>query len=197
MSLHTTHSHFRRSRCGLRRRGTDTCPHSRRGDETGRVFDIGGRRQSLFAQRFRLAARLRQLSNPETRAHHWRRERPYVTYGHPARDEPALPLRRSGAISQYDGAIAYIDGRIGEIIDHLKRTGRYDNTHGESFGERDYVGHGNSPYQNLLRVGPMVKYPDAAKVLPRTVNEPVSLIDVFPSGGAFCGRSRKCRERWA
>lgn len=101
----------------------------------------------------------------------------------------AMPQReRDWAVSQYDGGIAYIDSRIGEIVAYLKQTGRYDNTliivtsdHGEAFGERNYVGHGNSPYHNLLGVGLIVKYPAAAQVQPRTVTEPVSLIDVFPT----------------
>jgi arylsulfatase A-like enzyme len=88
--------------------------------------------------------------------------------------------------SQYDGGIAYIDHQIGQLIEGLKRRGQYDNTmivitsdHGEAFGERNRVGHANSPYQNLLHVGLLIKYPGARRT--GTEAQPVSLIDVAPT----------------
>src|SRR5262249_49513638 len=88
--------------------------------------------------------------------------------------------------SQYDGGIAYEDAQIGKLIDWLKRHNAYDNTmivvtsdHGESFGERNRVGHANSPYQNLLHVGLLIKYPGASRRGVET--QPVSLIDVAPT----------------
>ena len=63
-----------------------------------------------------------------------------------------------------------MDAQIGKVVDWLKRENAYDNTmivvasdHGESFGERNRVGHANSPYQNLLHVPLLVKYPQAAR----------------------------------
>ena len=76
------------------------------------------------------------------------------------------PATSSHCVSQYDGGIAYVDHQIGEVVTWLKRHGAYDNTmivvtsdHGEAFGERHRVGHANSPYQNLLHVALIVKYP--------------------------------------
>jgi arylsulfatase A-like enzyme len=93
---------------------------------------------------------------------------------------------RPHCISQYDGGIAYEDAQIGKVIDWLKRESAYDNTmivvasdHGESFGERHRVGHANSPYQNLLHVPLMIKYPRSAH--PGVESGPVSLIDVAPT----------------
>jgi len=88
--------------------------------------------------------------------------------------------------SQYDGGIAYEDAQIGQIVDWLKRHNVYDNTmivvtsdHGESFGEKNRVGHANSPYQNLLHVGLLIKYPHSSR---RGIEEaPVSLVDVAPT----------------
>ena len=93
---------------------------------------------------------------------------------------------RLHTISQYDGGIAYMDAQIGQLIRWLRASGFYDNTmivvtsdHGEAFGERSRVGHANSPYQNLLHVGLLIKYPNSAQK--GIVDEPVSLIDVAPT----------------
>ena len=89
-------------------------------------------------------------------------------------------------MSQYDGGIAYVDQQIGDVVTWLKRRGAYDNTmivvtsdHGEAFGERHRVGHANSPYQNLLHVALMVKYPHQTHR--GTEDRPVSLTDVAPT----------------
>jgi arylsulfatase A-like enzyme len=88
--------------------------------------------------------------------------------------------------SQYDGGIAYMDAQIGHLVDWLKERGLYDNTmivitndHGEAFGEKHLVMHGNSTYQNLIHVGLLIKYPKGAQK--GVVESPVSLIDVAPT----------------
>jgi arylsulfatase A-like enzyme len=99
---------------------------------------------------------------------------------------PVPPNYRPHAISQYDGGIAYMDAQIGKLMDWLKEQRIYDNTmvivasdHGEAFGERNHTGHANSPYQNLLHVALMVKYPAFSPAPAGTVvDAPVSLIDV-------------------
>jgi arylsulfatase A-like enzyme len=103
---------------------------------------------------------------------------------------------RPHALSQYDGGIAYLDDRIGKLVTWLKQQDAYDDTmiivtsdHGEAFGERNHTGHANSPYQNLLHVGLLVKYPaaaDAPKAL-GVVDTPVSLVDVAPTVLAVAG----------
>jgi arylsulfatase A-like enzyme len=93
---------------------------------------------------------------------------------------------RPHCVSQYDGGIAYIDAQVGKVVDFLKRANAYDNTmivvasdHGEAFGERRRVGHANSPYQNLLHVPLLIKYPHSSHRGPE--DRPVSLIDVAPT----------------
>jgi arylsulfatase A-like enzyme len=96
---------------------------------------------------------------------------------------------RPHTISQYDGGIAYMDAQIGQLVGWLKEQRVYDNTmvlvtsdHGEAFGERNHTGHANSPYQNLLHVALMVKYPASSGAPAGTVvDTPVSLIDVAPT----------------
>src|SRR5262249_48470986 len=97
-----------------------------------------------------------------------------------------VPAYGPHCVSQYDGGIAYVDHQIGEVGTWLKHHGAYDNTmivvtsdHGEAFGERHRVGHANSPYQNLLHVALLVKYPHQAHR--GTEERPVSLADVAPT----------------
>jgi arylsulfatase A-like enzyme len=96
------------------------------------------------------------------------------------------PAYREHCISQYDGGIAYIDAQIGRVIAWLKSHNAYDNTmivvtsdHGESFGERNRTTHANGPYQNLLHVVLMVKYPKSSLRGPEAAL--ASLIDVAPT----------------
>ena len=119
--------------------------------------------------------------------------RPGMTQDDLEEEQKALVTGQSGAgdyrphcVSQYDGGIAYEDQQIGDVVTWLKRRGAYDNTmivvtsdHGEAFGERNRVGHANSPYQNLLHVALMVKYPHQARR--GTEDRPVSLTDVAPT----------------
>ena len=79
---------------------------------------------------------------------------------------------RAHLTSQYDGAIAYLDSQLGELISYLKHTGQYDHTlivitsdHGESFGlePRNFVGHDTSVYQNEVGVPLIIKYPNTSQ----------------------------------
>jgi arylsulfatase A-like enzyme len=99
---------------------------------------------------------------------------------------PVPSYYRPYCVSQYDGGIAYLDAQIGQIVAGLKQRNLYDNTmivvtsdHGEAFGERQRVEHGNSPYQNLLHVPLLIKYPRVART--GAVAFSVSLIDVAPT----------------
>jgi arylsulfatase A-like enzyme len=90
------------------------------------------------------------------------------------------------SLGQYDGGIAYIDAQIGQVVDWLKQRNLYDNTlivitsdHGEAFGEKNLVLHGNSVYQNLLHVALLIKFPHGAHN--GVIHDPVSLVDVMPT----------------
>lgn len=97
------------------------------------------------------------------------------------------PSEKAHLISQYDGAIAYLDSQLGILFDRLKQLGLYENSliivtsdHGEAFGERSLLQHaGVSVYQDEVLVPLLIKYPGKA---PKTlVTENVSQVDVFPS----------------
>jgi len=98
----------------------------------------------------------------------------------------ASPVYMRHTLSKYDGGIAYEDAQVGRLVNWLKQHNAYDNTmiviasdHGEAFGERHRVGHGNSPYQNVVHVALMIKYPRG--VHQGTEPTPASLIDVAPT----------------
>ena len=89
--------------------------------------------------------------------------------------------------SWYDGEISYLDYRIGELIDFLKRKGIFENTlliitsdHGENFGEHGLASHQFCLYDSLIHVPLIMVYPN---VIPRgtKISNLASHIDIFPT----------------
>jgi len=67
----------------------------------------------------------------------------------------------------YDEEIAYVDEKVGQAFELLRKTGNYDNTliivtsdHGEHLGEHHLMEHQFSLYEQLVRVPLIVKYRD-------------------------------------
>ena len=90
----------------------------------------------------------------------------------------------------YAAEVEYVDSALGRLFDELKRLGLYDemmiiftSDHGESLGERRYVGH-NRPYNVQLRVPLIIKLPGVA---PSRVDAPLESIDVMPTVFAAVG----------
>lgn len=87
----------------------------------------------------------------------------------------------------YDGEIAYLDSRIGELVQALGKLGLYDKTvfiltsdHGENLGEHNLIDHQFSIHETLLNVPLIIHYPPA---LPGGVRS-TSLaqnVDIFPT----------------
>ena len=89
-------------------------------------------------------------------------------------------------VSQYDGGITYVDFNIGKLIERLKKAGLYENSliiitsdHGEAFGERSFVQHGTSVYQDQVHVPLIIKYPNIRQQ--RVINKFVSGVDLMPT----------------
>ncbi len=87
----------------------------------------------------------------------------------------------------YDGEIAYLDYRIGQLFDYLKEMDILDDTvliicadHGENIGDHNLIGHQLSIYDTLLHVPLIIRYPDKFKAGLR-VDEQVQLADLFPT----------------
>ncbi|HSE66140.1 MAG TPA: sulfatase, partial [Gemmatimonadales bacterium] len=87
-------------------------------------------------------------------------------------------------MEQYDGALAYLDNQIGQLIEELDRRHVLDHTivlltadHGEEFGEHGLFDHGNSLYRPSVQVPLLVVYrgtvPEGGRV-----EQPVTLRDV-------------------
>jgi arylsulfatase A-like enzyme len=79
-----------------------------------------------------------------------------------------IPFRRKMAQWKrlYYGEIAFNDHSLGELLTHLDESELADDTivvvtsdHGEHFGERGIIGHGNSLYQELVHVPLIVRGP--------------------------------------
>ena len=83
----------------------------------------------------------------------------------------------------YDAEIAHIDSQLTRLFDHLKETGRWDDTmvvvcadHGELHGEHDLYGHEFCIYDQLVNVPLMVKHP---KLEQERREDQVELIDLY------------------
>lgn len=107
-----------------------------------------------------------------------------------------LPLIRSGRTtsseqehlrSQYDGAIAYLDDQLALLRERLQQLGLYEETlliitsdHGEGFGERGYVSHGFSVYQDQIAVPFIIRFPSGNRA-GEVVQKEVSSVDLLPT----------------
>jgi arylsulfatase A-like enzyme len=106
--------------------------------------------------------------------------------GGPGKIDPATLRAMSDA---YDEGIRYVDDRLGKVFDELRGRGVYDDTliivtadHGEEFLEHGLLGHGESLYDEVIRVPLIVKFPcPGPHCAPRVVNSQVELVDVFPT----------------
>lgn len=88
--------------------------------------------------------------------------------------------------SQYDGAIAYVDAHVGELLARLKQLGLYERSliivtsdHGEAFGDRNLLEHGVSVYQDQVHVPLVVKFPNGRQG--ENVQAGVSSVDLLPT----------------
>jgi len=86
----------------------------------------------------------------------------------------------------YDEEIAYLDSKVGQLLEMLRETDNYDNTliiitsdHGEHLGEHRLMEHQFSVYEPLLRVPLIVKYRDRFPVGDN--NMLVQSHDIYPT----------------
>ena len=93
----------------------------------------------------------------------------------------------------YDGEIAYVDRRIGDLLDRLSSHGLLDDTvvavtsdHGEMLGEHGLYDHKLSLYEPVLRIPLVVRYP-ARVAAGQRIDVPVMLQDLYPTLLALAG----------
>jgi arylsulfatase A-like enzyme len=101
------------------------------------------------------------LSEPGWRNRFSSKPKPGGIFNSPkGRFDPQLtPEQLQDEIDAYDGAIAYADHHIGELLKNLERLGMAEKTlviitsdHGEGFGEHGLIGHRKALYHHLVRV---------------------------------------------
>lgn len=87
-----------------------------------------------------------------------------------------------GLMAAYDGAIAYVDDQVNQLIEQLRARGLLENSvvvitsdHGEHFGDHGLLDHGNSMYRTLLHVPLLLLNPGTQ---PATINQTVGLRDL-------------------
>jgi arylsulfatase A-like enzyme len=100
---------------------------------------------------------------------------------------------RREEIDAYDGALAYLDGQVGELLDAFERRDLLKNTvviitsdHGEEFGEHGVYDHGYSLYRAGLHVPFLVVAPGRVPVGQRLA-APVSLRDLAATVADLAG----------
>ncbi|MFN0241789.1 MAG: sulfatase-like hydrolase/transferase [Planctomycetota bacterium] len=107
-------------------------------------------------------------------------------------DEPD-PSDLSGIQALYDAEIRYVDREIGRLLATLRARGLLENTyvvvtsdHGEEFHDHGQWLHGNSLFEELIRVPLVIAGPEIAA---RVVDAPVSLVDLLPTIADWTGES--------
>jgi len=93
------------------------------------------------------------------------------------------PEEHQQLVSLHDGGIAELDHHIGELLERLRQQGRLDQTiilltsdHGEELLEHGKVGHGETLFDEVIRVRMLMRLPGSAGA--RRVREPARLLDV-------------------
>ncbi|MBK8899832.1 MAG: sulfatase [Anaerolineaceae bacterium] len=94
---------------------------------------------------------------------------------------------RNRLMNLYDDGILYNDHCLGQLVTELKQLGIYDETlfivvgdHGEAFYEHGFYTHGHPPYEELIHVPLIMKFPGGAYAGQREAAL-VELIDVAPT----------------
>ncbi len=94
------------------------------------------------------------------------------------------PAEAAGLQDMYEGAIAYLDSQIGNLLDELQDKGVLENTiviitsdHGEEFSEHGIPSHGHSLYSPTIHVPLIISFPPKVPK-GKIVSEWVSLRDL-------------------
>lgn len=100
-------------------------------------------------------------------------------------------------VALFDGEIRYTDDAVGTLLAGLAERGLDRNTavllvadHGEEFLEHGWKGHTRTCYEELIRIPFIARVPWLEKG-PAVVDDPVSLVDIFPTVLSLLGRPRE------
>jgi arylsulfatase A-like enzyme len=89
----------------------------------------------------------------------------------------------------YKLEVEYFDAALGRFFDRLERNGHLEDTivvlvgdHGDEFAEHGRYGHKNLPYEELVHVPLLVRFPHELDVpTPDRVGTPIRCLDVLPT----------------
>ena len=102
-------------------------------------------------------------------------------------------------VRAYLACVAFVDEEIGKVVQAVERNGLADNTiilvtsdHGYNLGQKDYL-FKNSLWEESGRVPLIVRAPGVTKA-GGIVEQPVSLIDIFPTLADLCGLKGDTRK---
>lgn len=115
-------------------------------------------------------------------------EHPYSGVGYArASDQNPDPALAATFSALYDGEIRYLDGYLGELFAFMQEAGLYEDTliiltadHGEEFQEHGGWWHGQTLYEEQLRVPLIVKYPGGTRA-GTVVEEYARSLDIAPT----------------
>lgn len=100
----------------------------------------------------------------------------------------------------YDSEIFYNDYQIGQLLKELRSLGLYDDSllivtadHGEAFCEHGLFSHGNVPYEELIHVPLIMKFP-RGEFAGCDIGALVELIDLCPTILDWVGRAQFAKE---
>ncbi len=92
------------------------------------------------------------------------------------------------AAARYQDNLRYADELVRRVVEGLKRAGRYENAllmvmsdHGEAFYEHGHFLHTWPLYNETLRIPLVIKWPSGATSFRRSVDRPVSNVDIAPT----------------
>ncbi len=132
--------------------------------------------------------------------------RPYLLFAHyRCTHDPYIAYDEfpygDAEVDRYDSALSYCDREIGRLLDGLDaRDDRARTTvvifsdHGEMFGEHGLTNHGNSLFENDVRVLLAARIPGVA---PRRVEAPVLLTDLAPTVLDVAGLPPRADDGWS
>jgi len=90
--------------------------------------------------------------------------------------------------ARYQDNVRYADELVRRIVEGLKQAGRYDDAlvmvmsdHGEAFYEHGHFLHTWPLYNETLRIPLVIKWPSSATSFQRSVDRPVSNVDIAPT----------------
>ncbi|MCL7752987.1 sulfatase [Polaribacter sp. Z022] len=95
-------------------------------------------------------------------------------------------------LQAYLACITYADEQVGKVLDALEKSKFSKNTiiilasdHGYNHGEKGFL-YKNNLWEETTRVPLVIKAPNMKKSHGKTIDNPVSLIDIFPTITDFC-----------